>query len=97
MNRANAILSIEDVQKGTIDQTAVYPREIIKRAFEIDACGIIFVHNHPSGKLEPSRFDLEITGKLVSCCRIVGISPLDHIIVSPEGYISLREKGLIKG
>lgn len=93
LNKANIILCIEALAKGTIDQSSIYPREVIKRALEIGASAVIFVHNHPSGSLEPSKLDLDVTKKLVAACRTVDITPLDHIIISPYGHISLKNKG----
>ncbi len=92
LNRANVILAIEDIAKGTVDQSSIYPREVIRRALEIDASGAIFVHNHPSGSMKPSKSDIDLTERLISACLAVGITALDHIIVTPHGHISLREK-----
>lgn len=94
LNRANIILSIDELAKGTVDQASIYPREVVKRGLEFGASAIIFVHNHPSGSIEPSQFDLELTKKLISACLAVGIIPLDHIIISPVGYASLKQKGI---
>jgi len=96
LNSANVVLAAEDLFKGTVDQSAVYPREIIKIAFELNASGLIFVHNHPSGNLKPSKHDLSLNDKLVKACRAVDLTPLDHIIIGPTGYISLNEKGLFQ-
>ena len=96
LNSANVVLAAEDLFKGTIDQSAVYPREIIKIAFELSASGLIFVHNHTSGNLKPSKHDLSLNDKLVKACRAVDLIPLDHIIIGPTGYISLKEKGLFQ-
>ena len=96
LNRANSILSIEDVTKGTVDQASIYPREVIKRALDISASGIIFVHNHPSGSMEPSKLDIDITKRFISACRAVDITPLDHIIISPYGHLSLKSLGYFK-
>ena len=90
LNSANKILAIEDLFKGTVDQSAVYPREIIKRAFELNASGLIFVHNHPSGDLKPSQSDLSLNRKLIEACKAVNLTPLDHLIISPTGYISIK-------
>ncbi|MCK4395470.1 DNA repair protein RadC [candidate division WOR-3 bacterium] len=95
LNKANAILAIDELARGTVDEAAIYPREVIKRAFDIGACAVIFVHNHPSGSLEPSQRDIDVTKKLISACKIVDITPLDHIIISPNGYVNLKSKGLI--
>ena len=94
LNSANVVLAAEDLFKGTVDQSAVYPREIIKRAFELNASGLIFVHNHPSGSLEPSKHDLSINERLVKACRAVDLTPLDHLIIGPTGHISFKEKDL---
>ena len=91
LNSANVVLSIEDLFKGTVDQSAVYPREVIKRALELSASGLIFVHNHPSGDLKPSKNDLSLNRKLIDACRAVNLTPLDHLIISPSGYISFKE------
>jgi DNA repair protein RadC len=96
LNSANAVLAAEDLFKGTVNQSAVYPREIIKRAFELNATGLIFVHNHPSGNLKPSQHDLSLNERLVKACRAVDLTPLDHIIVGPTGHISFKDKGLFR-
>ena len=90
LNSANVVLAVEDLFKGTVDQSAVYPREIIKRAFELNAIGLIFVHNHPSGDLKPSQSDLSLNRKLIESCLAVNLTPLDHLIIGPTGYISLK-------
>ena len=95
VNKSNIVLAVEDIAKGTVDQAVIYPREIIKKALELNASGVIFVHNHPSGDNKPSKYDIEITQKLASACNAVDITPLDHIIILPDGYISLKEKGII--
>lgn len=94
LNSANVVLAAEELFKGTVDQSAVYPREIIKRAFELNASGLIFVHNHPSGNLKPSESDLSLNERLVKACRAVDLTPLDHLIISSAGHISFKEKGL---
>ena len=96
LNKANIILSIDELARGTVDEASIYPREVIKRAFDIGASAVIFVHNHPSGSMEPSKRDIDVTKKLISACKAVDITPLDHIIVSPHGYISLKSKGILK-
>jgi len=96
LSSANVVLAAEDLFKGTVDQSAVYPREIIKRAFELNASGLIFVHNHPSGNLKPSQHDLSLNEKLVKACRAVDLTPLDHLIIGPTGYISFKDKGMFR-
>jgi DNA repair protein RadC len=95
LNTANVVLAIEDLFKGTVDQSAVYPREIIKRAFELSASGLIFVHNHPSGDLKPSKDDLSLNRRLIDACRAVDLTPLDHLIIGSSGYISFKDEALI--
>jgi len=90
LNSANMILAIEDLSRGTVDQSAVYPRGIIKRALELNASGLIFVHNHPSGDLKPSQHDLSLNQKLAKACLSVDLRPLDHLIISSSGYVSLK-------
>jgi DNA repair protein RadC len=92
LNSANVVLAIEDLFRGTVDQAAVYPREIIKRAFELNASGLIFVHNHPSGDIKPSHDDLSLNQRLLDACHAVNLTPLDHLIIGPAGYLSLRKE-----
>ncbi len=94
LDRANKILEVETIAKGTVDQASIYPREVIKGAINKDASAVIFVHNHPSGSMKPSQFDIDITKKLISACKAVDITPLDHIIIYTHGHISLKSKGL---
>lgn len=96
LNSANVVLAAEDSFKGTVDQSAVYPRDIIKKALELNASGLIFVHNHPSGDLKPSHSDLSLKEKLNKACRAVDLTCLDHLIVGPSGYISFKEISSIK-
>lgn len=93
LNSANVVLSVEDLFKGTVDQSAVYPREIIKKAFELNASGLIFIHNHPSGDLKPSQSDLSLSQRLIDACRAVNLTPLDHLIITSTGYVSLKKIG----
>ena len=93
LNSANIVLAIEDAFRGTVDHAAVYPREIIKRALELNASSLIFVHNHPSGDLKPSQHDLSLNRKLTDACLAVSLTPLDHLLVGPSGYVSLKKTG----
>ena len=90
LNSANIVLAVEDLFRGTVDQSAVYPREIIKRAFELNASGLIFVHNHPSGDLKPSENDLSLNRKLIEACLAVNLTPLDHLIISQTDIFLLK-------
>jgi DNA repair protein RadC len=92
IDKAGKILSIDVISTGTIDETAVYPREIIRRALELNACGIVFIHNHPAGSLKPSQHDLAVSERLEACCFAVDIPMIDHLLVSPMGICSLRKQ-----
>jgi DNA repair protein RadC len=95
LNKANIVIAVEDLSKGTVDQSSVHPREVIKKALELNATGLIFVHNHPSGNLKPSTNDKSLTNRLVNACKAVDLTPLDHLIISSSGYISFKNIGLI--
>jgi DNA repair protein RadC len=95
LNSANMVLAVEDLFKGTVDQSAVYPREIIKKALELNASGLIFIHNHPSGELKPSKSDLSLRARLDKACSAVDLTPLDHLIIGPSGYTSFKDIALI--
>jgi DNA repair protein RadC len=81
LDKGLKILSEKDMFFGTIDEAAVHPREIVKEALLQNASSLVLVHNHPSGKTEPSREDYEITQKIKSACQTVSIRVLDHIII----------------
>lgn len=95
LNKANAVITIEEMSSGTVDRSVIYTREVIKRALELDAHGLIFVHNHPTGNLKPSRQDRSLTDKLASACKAVDLVPLDHLIIGPSGFCSFRNLGLL--
>ncbi|MBI5410079.1 MAG: DNA repair protein RadC [Nitrospirae bacterium] len=96
LDKANSIIGEEDLFEGTVDETAVYPREVLKAAFKRHrTTGAILVHCHPSGRVQPSREDQEITRKLQSVCSPVGIKILDHIIVGDNQYFSFNEQNLL--
>lgn len=86
----------DEVQnKGTIDHTAVYPREIMKRALEFHAAAIILVHNHPSGDPTPSKADIDMTKTIVQAARALSIQVHDHLIIGKKGHYSFKSHGLI--
>ncbi len=95
LNHKNALLADEEQQKGTVDHTPVYPREVVKRALELGASAIILVHNHPSGDPTPSKADIEMTEKIVQAAMAVSIPVHDHIIISQRGHYSFKSHGLI--
>jgi len=96
LNRANRILGIQVISKGGLTGTIADPRLIMATALKAAATGIILCHNHPSGNLQPSSADIEITKKIESACKFLDIKLLDHIIISPSGeYYSFIDEGLL--
>lgn len=80
---------------GTVAQTSVYPREVVKKALSLNSSAVVLCHNHPSGLLEPSSADKSITKMLVDALQMVDVRVVDHVIVSPRGTFSFTEKGLM--
>ncbi len=96
LDAKNQILEEKTLFEGTVDSSAVYPREIIKDALRFEASSLIFVHNHPSGDPEPSLCDKEITRDLVGAARLMQIKVLDHIIIGNNCFFSFSDHGLIE-
>ena len=95
LDRKNVLIKDEVQQRGTVDHTPLYPREIVKRALELAASAIIMVHNHPSGDPTPSRADLEMTQQVVTALAAVGITVHDHVIVGKNKHTSFKSQRLI--
>ncbi|BDW89975.1 RadC family protein [Thalassospira tepidiphila] len=95
LDRKNRLIADECHQRGTVDHTPVYPREVIKRALELHASALILVHNHPSGDATPSKGDIDMTRKIVDAAKAMDITVHDHIIISRAGYNSFKTLGLI--
>jgi DNA repair protein RadC len=95
LDRKNVLIKDEVQQRGTVDHTPLYPREIVKRALELAASAIIMVHNHPSGDPTPSRADLEMTQQVVTALGAVGIQVHDHVIVGKNRHTSFKSQRLI--
>jgi DNA repair protein RadC len=95
LNRANKIKHFEIISRGGISGTVADPRLILKQAIEQEATSIILTHNHPSGNLQPSRADEDITSKIKLAASYLDIKVLDHIIVSEDGYYSFADEGMI--
>jgi DNA repair protein RadC len=89
------LISAEELFRGTLSQTSVYPREVLKRALLLNAGGVIFGHNHPSGVCEPSRADELLTQNLKRALALVDVRVLDHIVVAGDKAVSFAERGLI--
>jgi DNA repair protein RadC len=95
LDKRNQIIADEVQQKGTVDHTPVYVREVVKRALELSATAIVLVHNHPSGDPTPSRADIEMTKQIVAAAKPLGVLVHDHIILGKRGHASFRGLGLI--
>ena len=95
LDKRNHIIADEVQQRGTVDHTPVYVREIVKRALELSATAIILVHNHPSGDPTPSRADIDMTKTIVAAAKPLGILVHDHLIIGKEGHTSFKGKGLL--
>lgn len=91
-NRVNAV---HTVSVGTLNSSAVHPREVFKAAILANAAAVILAHNHPSGDPTPSREDRETTARLVECGKILGIEVLDHVVLGEGRFCSLRQAGLM--
>ena len=95
LDRKNLLIRDEVQQRGTVDHTPLYPREITRRALELQASAIIMVHNHPSGDPTPSRADLEMTKQVIQALGAVGITVHDHVIVGKNRHTSFKSQRLI--
>jgi DNA repair protein RadC len=95
LDRKNILIRDEVQQRGTVDHTPLYPREITRRALELQASAIIMVHNHPSGDPTPSRADIEMTKQVVQALAPVGISVHDHVIVGKNRHTSFKSQRLM--
>ncbi|AMS33159.1 hypothetical protein AEM42_13675 [Betaproteobacteria bacterium UKL13-2] len=90
----NRVIQVEELFRGTLTQTSVYPREIVKRALAHNAASVILAHNHPSGEATPSQADRALTKTLAEALSVVDIRVLDHFIVAPGASLSFAEQGL---
>jgi DNA repair protein RadC len=95
LDKRNNLISDEVQQRGTVDHTPVYPREVVRRALELGATALILVHNHPSGDPSPSQADIWMTKDLVDASSPFGIVVHDHIIIARSGHFSFRARNLI--
>lgn len=95
LNGANEVIGNRVITVGLLNSNQVHPREVFVDAISDRAASVILAHNHPSGLLKPSPDDIAVTRQLVDAGEIIGISVLDHIIVTRKGYLSLKEKGLM--
>lgn len=95
LDRKNKLIADELQQKGTVDHTPVYPREVVKRALQLEASALIMVHNHPSGDPMPSHADIEMTKLVRDAAKAVGVTLHDHLVIGKGQEISFRSAGLL--
>lgn len=93
LDRRNVLIADEEQARGTVDHVPVYPREVIKRALELNASALILVHNHPSGDPTPSESDIMMTRRIEEAAFVLGLTVHDHIIVGRSGELSFRAAG----
>ena len=95
LDRQNALIADECHQRGTVCHTPVYPREICIRCLELQASAIVALHPHPSGDPEPSRADIDMTGRIKDALKAIEVTLLDHVIVTPTDSVSFQARGLL--
>ncbi len=95
LDAQHRLIACEELFQGTIDSASVYPREVVKRALQLNAAAVIFAHNHPSGVAEPSESDRQITQQLKSALLLVDIRVLDHLVVAAGDTVSMAERGMV--
>ena len=95
LDGSSQVIKQRVIHIGTLNQSLVHPREIFRPAIQDNSAGIIIAHNHPSGTLEASRADIQITDRLKEVAKLVGIELLDHVIISKNGYYSFSDEGLL--
>jgi DNA repair protein RadC len=94
LNTKNEVIECPTISVGTLSASLVHPREVFKPAIRASAASVVLAHNHPSGRVEPSREDREVTSRLVGAAEIIGIEVLDHVILG-DGYFSMKEHGML--
>ncbi len=95
LDRKNVLIADEEQGKGTVDHVPVYPREVAKRALELNASALILVHNHPSGDPTPSQSDIDMTNQMENACRALGLTLHDHLIVGKSRELSFKSEGYL--
>jgi DNA repair protein RadC len=95
LDRKNILVADEEQAKGTVDHVPVYPREVVKRALELNASSLILVHNHPSGDPTPSEADISMTRQIEKAAGVLGLSLHDHLIIGKERELSMRGEGYL--
>lgn len=95
LDNRNVLIADEEQARGTVNHVPVYPREVARRALELNASAVILVHNHPSGDPTPSQADIEMTGDIELACQAIGVRVHDHVVIGRETHASFRTLGLL--
>ena len=95
LDNKNTLIADEEQAKGTIDHVPVYPREVVKRALELEAKALILVHNHPSGDPTPSDADRSVTRQIAQACDVLGLILHDHVVIGRGREVSFRAEGFL--
>ncbi|MFA3920009.1 RadC family protein [Ruegeria hyattellae] len=95
LDRKNVLIADEEQARGTVDHVPVYPREVAKRALELNASALILVHNHPSGDPTPSQSDIDMTMRIQDACQALGLTLHDHLIIGKANELSFRSEGYL--
>jgi DNA repair protein RadC len=95
LDAQNRLIAMEELFRGTLTQTSVYPREVVLKALHHHAASVVLAHNHPSGTVQPSRADESLTQALKAALALVDVRVLDHVIVAPGQALSMAEQGLL--
>ncbi len=95
LDAQHRLIAMEELFRGTLTQTSVYPREVVRRALHLEAAAVVLAHNHPSGTVQPSRADESLTQTLKSALALIDVRVLDHVIVAPGQSFSMAERGLL--
>ena len=95
LDRKNRLIADEGQGQGTVDHVPLYPREVLKRALELNASALILVHNHPSGDPTPSEADITLTHEILNGATALGLSVHDHLVIGKSAHVSFREEGLL--
>ncbi len=95
LDRKNTLIADEEQARGTVDHVPVYPREVVKRALELNASALILVHNHPSGDPTPSQSDIDMTMRIQDACGALGLALHDHLIIGKSRELSFRSQGYL--
>lgn len=95
LDAQNRVIDVQEMFRGTLTQTAVYPREVALEALARHACSVVFAHNHPSGSAEPSRADIALTQTLKTALALIDVRVLDHFLITRSSLVSFAERGLL--